>query len=154
MDNIIIHNLADVPEHIPVVAGWLNEEWGAIRSELIDQTLDLLARSALKDRWPFVLVALKNGIPIGTASLILDDMRTRPDLTPWLADVYVAKTARKGGIGRKLVETVELEASRLGLETIYLFTASNTALYEFLGWGLLESAEYRGEPVRIMTKKL
>jgi len=154
MKNFTIHNLADVPEHMSVVSSWLNGEWGAIRNEPIDKTLDLLKRSALKDRWPFVLIALENGTPIGTASLILDDMPTRPDLTPWLADVYVEKSARKGGIGSKLVKAVELEAARLGLETIYLFTASKTALYELLGWQLLERTEYRGEQVRIMTKKL
>lgn len=154
MKDFVIHNLANVPEHMPVIAGWLNGEWGAIRNEPIDQTLDLLKRATLKDRWPFVLVALENGTPVGTASLISDDMPTRPEFSPWLADVYVLKTKRKEGIGRKLVEAVEAESARLGLNKIYLFTASNTALYGLLGWQLLEHTEYRGESVRIMTKHL
>jgi len=152
--SIAIHNLADVPEHMPVIAGWLNGEWGVIRNEPMEQTLALLRSNTLKDQWPFVLVALENDTPVGTASLILDDMPTRPEFSPWLADVYVPNTKRKEGIGKKLVEAVAAEATRLGVEKIYLFTASNTKLYELLGWQLLERTEYRGEPVRIMTKRL
>lgn len=154
MKNFTIHNLSDVPEHIPVVASWLNEEWGVIKNEPIDQTLKYVRRNALENPSTFVLIVLENDTPVGTASLILDDMPTRPELSPWLADVYAVKTERKKGIGRKLVEAVEIEAIKRGLKKIYLFTTSNTGLYELLGWQLLEQSEYRGEPVRIMTKKL
>jgi len=154
MSNLTIHNLADVPKYISIVVSWLNEEWGTIKNESIDQTLAYLSRNTFENPGAFVLIALENGSPVGTASLVFDDMPTRPELSPWLADVYVVKTERKNGIGRKLVEAVEAEASRLTLSKIYLFTASNTALYELLGWQLLERAEYRGEQVRIMTKTL
>jgi hypothetical protein len=53
MKNCTIHYLADVPEHMPIVAGWLNGQWGAIRNEPMHRTLDLLKRYALKDQWPF-----------------------------------------------------------------------------------------------------
>lgn len=154
MKNFIIRNLADVPECLSIVASWLNREWGVIRNEPIGQTLDYVRLNALKDQWPFVLVALENNVPVGTASFILDDMPIRPELSPWIADVYVVDTKRKEGLGRKLVEAVEAEAARLGVEKAYLYTASNTMLYELLGWQLFERTEYRGELVRIMTKKL
>ena len=70
---------------------------------------------------------------VGSASLIAQDMDTRPELSPWLASVYVAAEHRRQGIGSALVRRVAQEAAALGVETLYLFTPDQEHFYARLG---------------------
>ena len=98
-------------------------------------------------RWPRDAPA---AAPIGTASLTPDDLETRPDLTPWLASVFVLAEYRRAGVGAALVEAVVAHARKLGVETLYLFTEDRADFYERLGWSQIGSEVYRGHPVIVM----
>lgn len=147
--------LADCPEHLPVVATWIFDTWGHLIPGL---TWDLVAAKLHgrlnRDAIPLTLVALQAGLPVGTASLIPDDMSTRPELGPWLASVYVAPEHRRQGIGSQLVGAAEGIARRLGVSPLYLFTPDRERFYARLGWSALETTEYRHEQVVIMSKVL
>ena len=91
---------------------------------------------------------------MGMASIDPYDMITRPDLSPWLAAVYVAPEFRHNGIGSKLVRAVMQEAVVLGLDRIYLFTPNKINFYNRLGWQFFEHAVYRGEEVVIMQHQV
>ena len=60
------------------------------------------------------LIALLNDQPVGTASIFLDDMDTRADLSPWLAAVYVPPEHRSQGIGTCLVQAIEAVSQQVG----------------------------------------
>jgi GNAT superfamily N-acetyltransferase len=79
---------------------------------------------------PQGVVLLEDGAPAGTASLDHADLDTRPDLTPWLANVFVAPEFRGRGHARRLVRYIEA-ASRTGggTEVLYLHTEDAMALY-------------------------
>ena len=151
----LIGYLADYPQYLPTVAGWVFDEWGW---EMPGSTLEsILAEFSLhlnRDRIPFTMLALVDAQPVGTASLFLHDMDIRMDLTPWLAAVYVLPEFRGQGIGSQLVRAIEGVATRLQLERLYLFTPDQAAFYARLGWSVLETAEYRGHSNVIMTKSL
>ena len=57
----------------------------------------------------------------------------RPDLYPWLIDVFVAEPFRGRGVGRALLETVPENARNAGLTELYLYT-THAGLYEKFGW--------------------
>ncbi len=105
-----------------------------------------------RDRIPLTLFAFLDGQPAGTASIYIHDLDSRPDLSPWLAAVYVALPFRKQGIGSALVKAVENAAERLQIGRLYLFTPDQEHFYTRLGWSVLERVEYWNQTVVIMDK--
>ena len=89
--------------------------------------------------------------PVGTASLRLDDLPDRPDLSPWLAGVYVVPEHRNKGIASALCKRIAAEASRLGIVQLYLCTEDQENLYRKLGWSVHERLKSRGEDIVVMT---
>jgi predicted N-acetyltransferase YhbS len=120
-----------------------------------DTTLETLCREfegrMVPGQIPEMFVAVENGEPVGTASLVVHDLAERKDLSPWLAAVYVAPEFRNRGIGSALVRTVMNEALVLGVEEFYLFTPDKASFYSRLGWKVLEHRERRGEDVTVMV---
>ncbi len=105
--------------------------------------------------WRASVFAVMDGErPVGMASLVVDDMSDRRELTPWLASVYVLPEWRGRGIASRLVRRVEEEARAHGVERFYLYTPDQQALYRRLGWQDVEQREYRGEMVTIMQRDL
>ncbi len=100
------------------------------------------------------MVAFQEDQPAGTASIYVHDLETRPDLSPWLAAVYVDPLFRRQGIGSALVQAIEREACRLQIARLYLFTPDQEPFYTRLGWSLLERQEYWNESVVVMTKAM
>jgi N-acetylglutamate synthase-like GNAT family acetyltransferase len=88
---------------------------------------------------------------MGSASLVRHDMDTRPELTPWLAGVFVAPEYRRRGVGAELVRRVMTEAGVQKVQTLYLYTVHSEAFYANLGWSLQERTAYRSQNVVIMT---
>jgi GNAT superfamily N-acetyltransferase len=82
-------------------------------------------------------------------------MDTRCDLSPWLAQVYVAPEFRGCGIGSALVRAVACEAASLGVHRLYLYTGRNReSFYAKLGWTVREYVEYKGRERVIMETGL
>jgi N-acetylglutamate synthase-like GNAT family acetyltransferase len=147
--------LIDCPQHLPQIATWIFDEWGHLTQGLtLDKVETHLQNHLNRDAIPLTLVAIKDHIPVGTASLMLNDLSSRPDLSPWLASVYVQAKYRKQGIGSQLVSAAEETGQRLGVQKLYLFTPDQERFYARLGWSVYDQAEYRGEHVVIMSKLL
>ncbi len=145
--------LADNPALIPELARLHRDQWGHLRpDETLEQRISRLEACCGRHGVPSVLVALEDGALVGSAMLIANDMDTRPDLTPWLAGVYVVEPFRDRGIGSALVRRVEADASALGVGRLYLYTPDATRFYEGLGWAVVERREYLGQPVDVMAK--
>jgi GNAT superfamily N-acetyltransferase len=88
---------------------------------------------------PLALVAHDGGTFLGTASVIASDLDERPELTPWVAAVWVEERARGHGIGAALVNGATQACFKLGFPRAYLCArARMTGFYEGLGWKLIE----------------
>lgn len=147
-----IVDLRDAPQHIPQLAAWHHEQWsylnpGKTLEHRIEKMRDHLEPAPLPRT--FVAVAA-HGLPMGSASLVAHDMDTHPELTPWLASVFVAPIHRQKGIGAALVRAVMEAAREAGIATLYLFTPDQEAFYRALGWRTLSQERYRGDDVTIM----
>jgi N-acetylglutamate synthase-like GNAT family acetyltransferase len=99
---------------------------------------------------PTTLVAMTDGKPAGSISLLAEDMDTHPELTPWLASLYVAPEMRRRGIGAALVRRLVAEARPLGIPKFYLYTPSEEKFYAGLGWRTLEQTTYASKPATVM----
>ncbi len=103
---------------------------------------------------PTTLVAIEDGETLGSASLVVRDLETRPDLSPWLAGVYVGKQYRRRGIGSDLVKRIMMEAESLGTPTLYLFTVDKEKLYARLGWKTFDQQIYHEQHIVLMKINL
>ena len=152
---ICVVPLGERPDTVPTVATWLYEQWGYFHDhDSVDRRIGELRERLQTTELPVAFVALSSSAPdaepIGTASLTPDDLETRPDLTPWLASVFVRAPHRGKGVGAALVRAVVAHAHTLGIETLYLFTEDRADFYERLGWSLVGSEVYRGHAVIVM----
>ena len=96
------------------------------------------------------MVAITDETVIGIVSLKVNDMDTRPELTPWLAGLYVVPAYRRRGIGHRLVQAAIAKASEFRVEKLYLYTPGAERFYAALGWRLLEHTQYQEIPVSVM----
>jgi GNAT superfamily N-acetyltransferase len=106
---------------------------------------------------PLTLLAFADYDLVGGVSLIEHDLPHRGDLadkSPWVAGAYVIPARRNSGIGTMLLTRVAEEATRLGIERIYLYTSSAEALYLRLGWRLEPESLCEGETLAIMSLAL
>ena len=142
---------ADFPHVAPLLAYWYRQEWGHLHPErsLADWHV-ILAAEMLRDQIPTVYVARAGEMPIGTAALIAYDMSSHPDLSPWLAGVYVDPEYRRRGLGSALVQQVVRTAAALGVSRLYLHTDSAQSLYARLGWIEIGREFYLGRDVVLM----
>jgi GNAT superfamily N-acetyltransferase len=106
------------------------------------------------DGLPLVLIALRAGIPCGTISLRESSITVRPELSPWLAGLYVPPASRRRGIGGMLIAAGEAAASSRGIRWIYAGTATADALLTARKWLPVENVEYHGQAITIYRKAL
>ena len=90
-----IVTLANRPNLAPTVADWIWREWGKRDGYSFEETLEYVAASSAGKDIPQTFVLLVDGEPVGTSSLVAADMKERPNLTPWMANVFVVPTARR-----------------------------------------------------------
>jgi predicted N-acetyltransferase YhbS len=147
--------LVERPELVDQVAAWGFAEWGHLNpGQTLQSRIARIRAEMSADGVPVALVAIDDaGVPVGTASLVFDDLEGDPR-NPWLASVFVPIEQRRKGVASALVRAVEEVARRFGYSRLYLFTASASALYAGLGWRVLEQRDHRGEHIQVMDKAL
>lgn len=145
-----IDYLRNVPEYTSTVAKWI---YDTFPHEFETTTFEAWLE-VMKHPERVTFVALENGRAVGTASLDFEDLPPKPDLTPWLASVYVLPEYRSQGIGESLIAAVEKEAVAKGFRYIYLHTSDRANFYAKRGWQILLTVDYWGKTNTVMIKKL
>lgn len=104
---------------------------------------------------PLTIIAKSaEGVLLGAASLVEHDMTINTEYSPWLSGVMVKEAYRKHKIGRQLVQTVEVYATQLGFEHLFLFTFDREPFYKYMGYERLKTDFYLGFDVVLMSKPL
>ena len=120
------------------VVEWNYNWWGKKGEKSKDAISYLFEHSICKDRLPQTFVALINGEAAGMYQLSMtDDLFGRPDLYPWLINVYVDEKFRGKQVCRALMDTVSRNAKAAGCDELYLYT-KHIGLYEKFGWEFVE----------------
>ncbi|MBK5534157.1 GNAT family N-acetyltransferase [Pseudomonas sp. TH08] len=146
-----IEYLCDHPELIEELAELNFKEWGEFRpGDTLEARTERMRAACGKGAIPSVVVAIEKGTLLGGALLIDSDMKTRPELTPWLAGVYVKTEQRGRGVASQLVKRIVEEAAALGVPQLYLYTDAAQSLYARLGWEVIEDVVYEDLPVTVM----
>ncbi|WP_051363910.1 GNAT family N-acetyltransferase [Oleidesulfovibrio alaskensis] len=137
--------LADEPAFGPLALQWIYEQWGAAPGVTLEEARGRTARYAGRTTLPMMLLAFAAGTPAGCVVLRTGDCPARPELTPWLASLYVHPACRGRGAGTALVCAAQRNAARLGYSRLYLVTETAAPFYRRLGWATLEETPDTGE---------
>ena len=124
------------------VCEWNYNWWGVRDNKSIEEVEEYLKHSLCKNnKMPQTFVALVDSIPAGMYQIAMsDDLESRPDIYPWLINVYVDEKYRGNNIGRNLLNTVKENAKNIGLTELYLYT-KHIGLYEKFGWQFVEEVK-------------
>ena len=147
-----IVNLKDLPSCIDRVARWHYIEWGPLYPgrDLRDFRADMEA-SLLTGVIPQTWILSKERRAWGTVSILKEDLPIHPELSPWLANVYVEPSRRGQGYGQQLVKVAMEYAGQQNLGPLFLYTPDKVSFYEKLGWRTFDDEIYHGEKIFLMT---
>ncbi len=150
-----IVTLASRPEHLLTVARWIYDEWDHVTESGLDAVVSRTADRMNGDRIPLTLVALRGDECVGTVGLWESDLSSRPDLSPWLAALYVHPAHRGAGVGGSLIEALAGVSRRLGIPRLYLHTETASGYYRRKGWRFLfRTLNDRGEETEVFDLAL
>ncbi len=146
-----IVDLRSAPHHIPTLAQWHHDEWSYLNpGGSVEKRVEKMRAYLGENLIPTMLIAVEDDDVWGSAALSTSDMDTKPELSPWLANVYVRTDKRGLGVGAKLVKSIMDLAKQNQLSRIYLFTPDQENFYAKLGWKTISKESYRNSPVTIM----
>jgi GNAT superfamily N-acetyltransferase len=150
-----ITDLREVPECIQLLAEWHHLEWSYFNpGGSVQKRIEKMQAYLGWQTVPRMFVCKDDGLLLGSAGIVLNDMDTKMELSPWLASVYVDKNHRKRGIGSALVKQVLDYARAAGFSDLYLFTQNQANFYKGFGWYPISNELYCGQKVTVMQIKL
>jgi N-acetylglutamate synthase-like GNAT family acetyltransferase len=130
-----ISDLRQRPEFFGTVAMRIWQAWWEADGTPLDHISSRLRENMDVTPIPFALVAHDGESFLGTASVIASDLAERPQLTPWVAAVWVEPQARGRGVGGALVNRATEDCFALGVSRAYLCARlQRSGFYERLGW--------------------
>jgi GNAT superfamily N-acetyltransferase len=130
-----ISDLRQRPEFFDIVADRIWRAWWEEIGYPLEYITGRLHESLNAEPLPIALVAHNGAEFLGTASVIASDLAERPQLTPWVAAVWVEPHARSRGVGGALVERAARDCFALDMARAYLCARpALTGFYERLGW--------------------
>lgn len=134
-----ISDLRQRPEFFDTVADRIWQASWKANGYPLDYISGRLCENMSDSDIPFALVAHDGQAFLGTASVIASDLAERPQLTPWVAAVWVEEEARRRGVGAALVERAVQDCFALEIGRAYLCARPRmSGFYERLGWTPIE----------------
>ena len=119
-----IDDLRDHPEFARIVAERVWAAWWRRHGHPLEHLISLVDLNLNPaSSIPFALVAHRNGRFLGTVSVIASDMEARPNLSPWVAALWVDSEYRREGVGSSLTRKATETAFALGYSPVYLCAA-------------------------------
>jgi GNAT superfamily N-acetyltransferase len=151
-----IENLADHPDLMLELAALHCEFFARFKPDMTPESrAEQLDARSRKNTIPLTMVALDREIPIGSASLLEHDLDSRTDLSPWVASVVVRSDYQRQGVGTALMKRIEVEAAKLGIKKLYLFTPDMEVFYATLDWVVIGREMFKNQfEVTLMEKEI
>ncbi|WP_158744374.1 GNAT family N-acetyltransferase [Acidisphaera sp. L21] len=133
--------VAKRPDLLPVIAEWLWNEWWKRWGRSLEETQAMYAACRAEIGAPQTFILVADDTPIGTVTLARKDLDERPNLTPWLAGVFVIPERRGRGYVRHLLEAFDEACRRASIPTAWLYTNTAERVYLRAGWQLVETID-------------
>ena len=132
-------------DHLDTMTKWMYDWWGKAENYSYEAVYSYMLHSLQEKRLPQTYGLFLDETLIGMYQFTMEDLFSRPDIYPWLANVYIDKAYRAYGYGRVLLNSVKKTAKKAGLKELYLFT-THEGLYEKFGWDFIQEIDTFLEP--------
>lgn len=119
---------------------WFRLWWQEEENLNFLETDAIMERSLNKDGYPQTWAVYDEDRLVGVFQFTLFDLHVRPNLYPWLANVYVKEEERGKGYSKFLLESAVSIARNLGIKKLWLFT-THVGLYERYGFEFVEEVD-------------
>ena len=142
MENLEVRKLVNIDnETLDKLTEWMYNWWGKRDGYSKDAVRCFMQHSMEDNRLPQTYGTFLDNEIIGMYQFAYDDLSVRPDIYPWLANVYIDEKYRGKGYGRELLESVFDNAKEnVNFDEIFLYT-KHIGLYEKFGWTFLEKVD-------------
>lgn len=130
---------SDAPE-LSVITTWMYQWWGEKEDYSIKEVAHIMAHSVNAVRLPQTYTIWLEEKLVGMYQFSLHDLECRPDIYPWLCNVYIVPEARGNGILYDVMAHVKQYMIEKNWSALYLFT-THQGLYEKFGWQFIEEIE-------------
>ena len=148
-----ISDINAVPEWIPLIAQKHFQYWGPLTgADTIEAYIKFLQQALPNIGVPSVLVARTGRELLGSANLVACDCHLHPQLTPWLAQLFVEPQHRGLKIGAALTQAIIERAAELRFARLFLYASGTLPnYYARRGWIKLEEFFYLGKSRTLMA---
>jgi GNAT superfamily N-acetyltransferase len=155
-NDVEITDLSTRIDLVPLLARLHFRQWGELTGASTESGYKaLLSGNATAPGLPMTLIALGQDKLLGSVNIVNCDMDIRPELKPWLAQLYVAVPERGRGIGSALVRAAVERSGKLGFSCLYLYTSGTLpSFYERIGWKRREIVYYKNKERTLMEMAL
>ncbi len=118
---------------------WIYEEWWQTQDNTPEIIFEQLRAHTERDTFPFTVVAIENGVPVGSCCVIENDCALRSQYIPWVAAVFVKQERRLCGIASSILQEAFPVANKLRIKDLYIdWWVKTVPIYEKNGWTVLE----------------
>lgn len=101
MEEIEVRKIIQINEkNLNKITEWMYEWWGKDEMHTFEQVKEFIKYSLQESRLPQTYGAFINNEIVGMYQFSYEDLFVRPDIYPWLANVYVDEKYRNNGICR------------------------------------------------------
>lgn len=148
--SIELKQLIDIDEEtLNKVSTWMYNWWGKKDGYTFEKVKCFMKHSMQTDRLPQTYGLFLNNKIIGMYQFTLEDLNVRPDIYPWLANVYIDEEYRNKGYARNLLENVKENVKRtIDFDELFLYT-KHIGLYEKFGWEYISEIDTYNDDSRI-----
>lgn len=127
-------------KELSVMTMWMYQWWGEKEGYSVEEIAHMMTHSVNSVRLPQTYTIWLEGKLVGMYQFSLHDLECRPDIYPWLCNVYIVPEARGKGILYDVMAHVKQYMIEKNWSALYLFTTYKE-LYEKLGWQFIEEIE-------------
>jgi RimJ/RimL family protein N-acetyltransferase len=117
-----------------IIVNWMYNWWGKEDNYTEEEVKEYIEHSFQKDTLPQTYGLYLDNKLIGMYQFTYRDLNTRPDIYPWLANVYIDEDYRGKGYSKIMLNTIGNNLkNNTSFKEIYLYTKYDH-LYENFGW--------------------
>ena len=126
-------------EILDLTTTWMFNWWGIDDKYSYNDVYTYMTNSFNDEKLPQTYLMFLDNTIIGMYQFTYRDLFIRPDVYPWVANIYIDKQYRKKGYGRLLIESIKKQAiNNTNFDKLFLYS-SHDNLYEKFGWKCIES---------------
>lgn len=146
MDRITIKKIVSpTKEILDTTTKWMFEWWGKEDNYKYDDVYNYMKNSFNEKGLPQTYIMFLGDELIGMYQITYRDLFTRPNIYPWIANVYIKEEYRNKGYGKILIDSIKNQVKEnTSFDTIFLYTTHDN-LYETFGWEYLETTENKNK---------